>query len=98
MRRGDGDPVRRGAVHRLQDGDGGDAVQVVRHGAADLPAQVVHGGHGRRAAHQDDARVQERHQAELHHQVGDRRRRKPGQSVGHSSARPNIYSFSNVCI
>lgn len=33
-------------------------------------------GHG--AAHQDDARVQERHQAELHHKVGGGRERESG--------------------
>ena len=79
VRRGDGDPVRRGPLHGVQHGDGGDALQVVRDGAAGLPAQVVLGGHGRGAAHQDDARVQERHEAELHHQVGDRRGGQPGR-------------------
>ena len=72
--------MRNRAVHGVLDVDGRHAVQVVRDGAEDLHEAGVQGGYGCGPAHQNDARVQERHQAELHHQVGNRRRRQPGQS------------------
>ncbi len=41
----------------------------------------MHRGYGHCSAHQDDARVQECHEAKLHHKVGGGRRRKPGKKI-----------------
>ena len=64
----------------MRDEDGRDALQELRDGAQEVQEEDLQGGHRHHPAHQDDARVQERHQAELRHQVGDRRQRQPGQS------------------
>ena len=73
--------MRDRALHRVPDDDGGDPVQDVRDGAQDVREEGVHGGHGHGATHENDARVQECHQTELHHKVGGGRERKSGQHI-----------------
>jgi hypothetical protein len=53
--------------------DGADAVQLVRDHRQGVPPEGVQRDDRVHPAHQDDARVQERDEAELRHQVGDRR-------------------------
>ena len=80
LRRSDRDAVRHRPLHRVSDDDGGHALQELRNGAAGVQAQGVHRRHGHGQAHQDDARMSQRDQAELHHQVGGGRERQPGES------------------
>ncbi len=53
--------------------DGADAVQVLRDGAEGVQQEDLQRDDRVHPAHQNDAGVQERDQAELRHQVGDRR-------------------------
>ena len=81
LQRGDGDSVRHRSLHRVRDADGANALQVVRDGPEGVQQEGVQRDDRVHPSHQDDARVQERDEAELRHQVGDRRRRKTGLTL-----------------
>ncbi len=75
----------------MLDVNGVHPVQVLRDGAQDFHEAGLQGGYGHCAAHQNDARVPERHQTELHHQVGDGRGRQSGESPLYEQSKPFVY-------
>ena len=65
--------MRDRALHGVQHGDGEHAVQKLQDGGEAVREDRVPGRDGHRQTPEDDARVQERHQTKLRHQVGDGR-------------------------
>jgi len=55
----------------VRDVDGGDALQVVRHGAEGLHEEDLQRNNRVHSSHEDDARMQERDEAKLRHKVGN---------------------------
>ncbi len=55
----------------MRDVDGGDALQVVRHGAEGLHEEDLQRNNRVHSSHEDDARMQERDEAKLRHKVGN---------------------------
>lgn len=71
--------MRNCSLYRVSNGDGSDPLQVLRDGSSNLQKESVQRRHGRGSTHQNDARMSQRDQAKLHHQMGNGRERKSGQ-------------------
>ena len=57
----------------MRDADGGDSLQVVRHGAEGFHEEDLQRDDRVHSSHEDDAGMQERDEAKLRHKVGNGR-------------------------